>query len=537
MKSLAVSASLKAFAALLVLLFLPPLTGCGVTGNIGAAIVDKTGAHLVGIKGSVTASSNPQVAIYTVTSPYSGNLKVVFGKTTSYGLSTSTVPIVANQPTTVEVAGMVGGTTYHMQAQVQTASGSLVEDVDETFLPSTPAQASVIFTAATAPGMEPQSGVELMNIISPVSTGAIAMDLSGNPIWTYFLQGAPSGSLLYPIKLLSNGHFIFMVGSLPQGTSNGAPPSVSYSVVQEVDLAGTTIHQLTVQDLNTRMAAAGFNFSLLDFSHDLVSLPNGHLLVLGSVVKTFTNLPGYPGTTNVLGDAVVDLDKNWQPVWTWNAFDHLDINRHPYLFPDWTHGNALLYTDDGNILLSLRHQNWILKLDYANGQGRGDILWRLGEGGDFKLKGGVDPTDWFYAQHGPSFFSSNSSGVFSLGVFDNGDDRIFPSGAMCGTSGAPPCYSTVPVLQVDEGAKTATLLFHDVLPQKDYSYFGGNVELLDDGDLKYTLCTLKGMPTDAVYEITYPNNPQPVWNIQGSTVNTYIYRSNRLGSLYPGVQW
>lgn len=47
---------------------------------------------------------------------------------------------------------------------------------------------------------------------------------------------------------------------------------------------------------------------------------------------------------------------------------------------------------------------------------------------------------------------------------DNGDDRIFPAGVTCGSSGAPPClYSTVPVWQIDQSAKTATLTFHQIL--------------------------------------------------------------------------
>ena len=116
-------------------------------------------------------------------------------------------------------------------------------------------------------------------------------------------------------------------------------------------------------------------------------------------------------------------------------------------FPDWTHGNAILYSsDDGNLIVSLRHRNWLLKIDYANGSGQGDIIWHLGYQGDFALVGGTDPTDWFYAQHGPSFASTSTSGSFTLAVFDYGDDRVFPSGVTCGTSGNPPChYSTAPI--------------------------------------------------------------------------------------------
>ena len=108
------------------------------------------------------------------------------------------------------------------------------------------------------------------------------------------------------------------------------------------------------------------------------------------------------------------------------------------------------------------------------------------------MKNGVDPTDWEYAQHYPSFFSSNTTGVFSLGVMDNGDDRIFPAGVTCGATGAPPClYSTIPVFQIDENAMTATLTFHQIVPAAQYNFFGGSVDLLANANIEYDLCGQK----------------------------------------------
>jgi hypothetical protein len=237
----------------------------------------------------------------------------------------------------------------------------------------------------------------------------------------------------------------------------------------------------------------------------------------------------------VLGDVIVDLDTNLQPVWVWNEFNHLDPNRHPYLFPDWTHTNDILYSpDDGNILVSMRHQNWVVKVNYQNGTGTGAILWHLGEGGDFTLKGGTDPTDWQYAQHKPGFFSTNTTGVFSLGLMDNGDDRIFPAGVTCGATGAPPClYTTIPIFQIDENAKTASLIFHQILPANLYSNFGGNTEQLANGNVEYDLA---GVGTGSyVYEVTNQSTPQTVWTMQ--VKGSFAYRANRMPSLYPGVQW
>jgi hypothetical protein len=233
-----------------------------------------------------------------------------------------------------------------------------------------------------------------------------------------------------------------------------------------------------------------------------------------------------------------------QPVWAWNEFNHLDTNRRPYQYPDWTHTNAVIYSkDDGNLIISIRHQNWLVKIDYNNGAGAGDILWHLGYQGDLALMnadGTSDSTntDWFFAQHGPSFVSANTSGKFSLVLFDNGDDRgvaVPVTGGTCGVSGQPACFSTVPVFSIDETAKTATFIVNPTT--HDYSNFGGNAEVLQNGNVEYDECNTSLSPFDngAIYEVTQTSTPQTVW--QMSILGQDIYRGMRIPSLYPGVQW
>ena len=523
------------------ILFLFPPSGCG--GGAAHSSATTSGPPTTspsGVTGQVSTTHNPQVALYTVTSPKDGTLSVFFGKTTSYGRATASQPISAGKPVSLYVAGMLASSAYHMQATVQLADGSTISDLDHTFTTGAlPAQFNLQLNVNATSGISPQPGIEMLDVYGSTGTAAVATDLSGNPLWTYYLTDGPPNALLFPVDLLPNGHILFVVEALFQANYNGSSTAMGLSFLREVDLAGNIIRQLSVQDLNTRLAAAGFNVQLWAFHHDVLVLPNGHLVVLSNSIRQMTGLQGQSGSVPVLGDVIVDLDTNLQPVWAWNAFDHLDINRQPLLFPDWTHGNALLYSSsDGQLLISMRNQNWMLKLDYRDGQGSGDVLWRLGPGGDFALKNGIDPTDWFYAQHGPSFFSANTSGVFSLGVMDNGNGRKFPAGVVCGQANGPACqYSTVPVLQVDEGAKTATLTSHQILPPTDYSYFGGNAELMGDGDVAYTLCTLKGLPSAKVNESTGASTPQTVWEMDLNTVNAVIYRATRLPSLYSGVQW
>ncbi len=429
------------------------------------------------------------------------------------------------------VAGMLPNTTYHMQATVQFSDGGSVTDVDHTFV-SGAAPIAPNLSVTTTPGMTPQPGVEELTFLGGQTTALAVTDLQGNILWSYVL---PSDSTIHDdiegAKLLPNGDFLISVG---QGSSTTPLPGTTSSI-REIDLAGNIVREISTNDLSAKLQAAGYDLTLQQFHHDVTPLPNGHWLVLSNILRPFTDLPGYPGVTNVLGDVVIDLDENLQPVWVWNEFDHFDVNRHPMQFPDWTHTNAIVYSpSDGNIIVSMRHQNWVVKVDYSNGTGTGNILWRLGEGGDFMLQGGVDPTDWQYAQHYPSLFSPNSSGNFSLGLMDNGDDRIFPTGVVCGTAGAPPClYTTIPVFQIDEGAKTATLISHQILPTSLYSIWGGNTDLLANGNVEYDLAGV-GADSD-IFEVTNTATPQTVWHMHSSGSNAY--RGYRIPSLYPGVQW
>jgi arylsulfate sulfotransferase len=488
--------------------------------------------------GQVAQTANQQVAQYTLTLPGAASWSVNFGPTTSYGRSTSVQTLSEAGTSSLYVAGMLPNTTYHMQASITLNDGATAVDEDHTFTTGAlPPGIPATLPTTTAPGMTPQPGIELIDpILGVIPSTALATDLQGNVIWAYPFPDRAGPVLLYPVRLLPNGHFLcFIAPNYPT-----LPTPGMLNVIREFDLAGNTVQELSMTDLNTRLAANGFGLTLNAFSHDIVLLPNGHYLLIANTIKPFTDLSGYPGTTQVLGDAVIDLDSSLQPRWVWNSFDHLDINRHPMAFPDWTHANSLAYSkDDGNFLISVRHQNWVLKIDYRDGAGNGDVLWHLGEGGDFTLQGATDPTDWFYAQHDANFTSANTTGNFSLTLFDNGDDRELPAGVICGPlPGQTPCvYSTVPELQVDEVAKTATFLFHAILPANLYSSFAGNNELLPNGNFQYNLAGVGS--TAYVFEVmpgaTTSDTPQTVWQMTLPGTNTY--RALRLTSLYPGVQW
>ncbi len=512
-------------------------------------LVTLTGSSAVMTAGTVTATANPQVALYTITPPFAGNVTVNFGPTISYGKQTWSVATPSGGgPVSIEVAGMLGSTAYHLQAAVTLANGVTATDVDHTFTTgAVPLMGGPQFTGQKQPqlsvtipaGMTPQSGIEMITGVAGPAQGLYATDLNGNVIWTYPFEDQVPYSGINGAKMLPNGDILVEFcadSSAPLTNPNFASLPC---MIREINLAGNTVRQMSIAQVNTALASNGFaGLVLATMHHDLTPLPNGHILVMANTLKSVV-LTGQTTPTQVLGDVVVDLDANWNPVWVWNEFDHLYVNRHPMQFPDWTHSNAIIYSsDDGNFIVSIRHQNWLVKVNYANGSGDGSILWKLGYQGDFTLmnngQADTNPADWFYAQHGPSFVGKGNAGIFDLTMMDNGDDRVFAPGVTCGVGSAPAClYSTVPIMQVNESTKTATFSFHQIVPASMYNAFGGNAEVLPNGNVHYDLCDINF--NSAVFEVTQNSQASTVWELQSTA--TPLYRSYRLPSLYPGVQW
>ena len=96
---------------------------------LAPGLVTLTGSSAVMPAGTVTATANPQVALYTITPPYPGNVTVNFGPTTSYGKQTwSVAAATGGTPVSIEVAGMLANTAYHLQAAVTLADGVTAAD-------------------------------------------------------------------------------------------------------------------------------------------------------------------------------------------------------------------------------------------------------------------------------------------------------------------------------------------------------------------------------------------------------------------------
>jgi arylsulfate sulfotransferase len=483
--------------------------------------------------GSVVATQNPLVASYSMILPAGTSVQAQFGLDTSYSLSTSAIQTSTGGVVTLLVAGMRAGTTYHMQAVASLSNGSQLLDTDHTFTTgSIPADQLPAITVQQFGTGTPSPGVELLSLYpynpSANLLSAVATDLEGNVIWYYALE---SNLFPEPVKLLPNGHML--VNAVPAPGATGG-----VNEIREVDLAGNIINRVTLNAVNQSLQRVA-SFQASEFHHDVAVLPNGHWILLVNFPETINNVPGVPAGSTMVGDALIDWNLQLGTAgWTWSTFDHLDLTHAPYGFADWTHSNAIVYSpDDGNLILSMRNQNWIIKIDYSSGAGNGNILWTLGDGGSFTLPPGQAPIEWNYGQHYPTIVSPNSAGVISLMFFNDGNDRLMDSNNdVCGTPGVGACYSSVPIFQLDESTMTASVLWEDnLLPY--YSLCCGDALILPNGDMEVDIAddqTVTPGISD-IQEVTQTQTPELVWEMQVAA--QLAYRGMRIPSLYPGQVW
>jgi hypothetical protein len=222
--------------------------------------------------------------------------------------------------------------------------------------------------------------------------------------------------------------------------------------------------------------------------------------------------------------------------WAWDAFDHLDVNRGPVLgevtqpgsrgptsvvprLPavDWLHVNAVaLSPADGELILSIRHQDWVIKIDYRNGAGDGHVIWRLGQGGDFTVNS-TDPNPWFSHQHNAHYIDDHT-----LILFDNGNTR---------RASDPNAHSRGQVWTLDEQAMTATLVVNADLGA--YAGALGAAQRLSNGNYSFTLGTaVAEPPVPPAHTIEVTPNGTKLYDLQ---VNKGEYRSYRMRTLYEGI--
>ena len=127
-----------------------------------------------------------------------------------------------------------------------------------------------------------------------------------------------------------------------------------------------------------------------DHHHDARKLKNGNVLLLclrplpADIARRVqgglpgSEAPAPDGGGVIYADYLLEMTTSGETVWEWRSWEHLDPETHPITPQDhraeWTHGNTVAETADGNILVSFRNISTVVMIERATGK----ILWELG---------------------------------------------------------------------------------------------------------------------------------------------------------------
>jgi len=519
----------------LLALLRPPATARAVTGA------------------TISATTNPLVAQYTAPPCVAGEETIEYrpaaDPTVTWG-ATAATPCQPGHALAFLVAGMHARTPYALR-HVATDGGQVTASSPQTFttgaLPSALDFPSVTVPVSSQAGSDPSANlvIHMRAFTPPTVPNPLVADLAGHVVWYY--DASTSGlSALWPVRFLPGGAVLLF------GRTGQTPYPNNDDVVREIDLAGNTVHQTDLNAVNAQLTRRGQRL-ILGFHHDALRLPNGDTAVLGYTEacvdpqdNSLSAPPCAATARDVVGDEIVVLDPGFQNVvWTWDAFAQLDVTRkavlgetcsnaNPARFcpvanqnaEDWLHSNGLDDTPtDGNLILSIRHQDWVIKINYADGAGDGRVLCRLGPNGDFTLDPPY-PVGWFSHQHNPSYLDATT-----LALFDNGNTRCTDAGGHYIAG----CNSRGQVLQLDEVNHTATLVVNANLGV--YSQAQGSAERLPNGAYAFGAGTLGQPPSFSQSIEVAPTASDQFVAPQGyvQQLGVIEYRSYRVADLYHGT--
>jgi hypothetical protein len=176
--------------------------------------------------------------------------------------------------------------------------------------------------------------------------------------------------------------------------------------IVEFDLAGNILNSL-------EYGKKGFDRLL---HHEIIKNDTHEILSLTRNMQVF-DLREFGGIENdtIYGDGILVMDKEGNKIWEWDMYQFenpLEDENINSMKKDWSHGNSLAIDQDGHYLISFRNFHQVWKIHSQNGE----ILWKIGMGGDFTLQ----DDEFFYSQH--TAFNNRFN---ELMIFDNGGpDRM-----------------------------------------------------------------------------------------------------------------
>ena len=233
--------------------------------------------------------------------------------------------------------------------------------------------------------------------------------------------------------------------------------------------------------------------------HHIHLTPDGTFMFLLDDPRRFET---YGGET-LVGDQIVEWDpRTHTMVWNWHLFDHHqpEMDRR-----DYSHTNTIEPDlKDGALIISCRNMNQLLKISRQTGE----ILWRLGVGGDFDM----DPLDLFYHQHSPELQPNGN-----ILLYDNGTHRPESQGGE---------FTRALELRIDEQAMTAEAVWSYRYTPDLFCPIWGDADRLSNGNTLIAFGTRTEGDTTRYVEVT--SEGEIVWDVELLPSGWGTYRAERI---------
>lgn len=449
--------------------------------------------------------------------------------------------------------------TVHVMLRDKAGNDTILNDLNVTTAPL-PVGFPPIHVETSIPElMEP--GVTLFPVRASGANLAfgsvfIAVDEAGEVVWYRRFQNIGYGD----IRRISNGNFLFIRDD---------------TVITEINVLGDIVREWHT-NRNINPSAGSIFVDIPIFHHEVFEMENGNFLVLSIELRAIENYPTSDSdpeaplaTAVVAGDEVVEFSpSDGTIVNRWSMLDLLDPFRLGYdslggfwnsNFPefeqgtkDWTHGNAVIHdSSDDSIIVSLRHQDAIVKFSRQTGQ----IIWILGphdnwdlaQFGSFLLDPVGEPFLFQYHPHAPEVTQDGT-----IMIYDNGNFKASPFAPKLP---ATENFTRAVEFSIDEDTKEVTQVwefgeFDDpvryapFIGDADTQPLTGNVLITHGG----VTTDAEGIPSDSIptsktsiyiIEVTHTTPGEKVFELSivdptPETANGWTtYRSERLPSLYP----
>lgn len=379
----------------------------------------------------------------------------------------------------------------------------------------------------------------------------VAVDETGAVVW--YRQAARS---LADVRQLPNGNLI------ANHDSTGALEfDVLGNVVQEWTTTARVDAGRVPEEGPPFYGEDAFVVDTVRLHHEVAfELPSGNFVALGMEVRRVGGFPADlcgaddplpPGPRLLRGDVVLEYTPEGEIVKRLPLLDAVDpvavpgvarcetrtdpfVNdREPYV--DWTHGNsAQVFADRNLVLVSARHLNQILALRWEDDAGgpAGELLWSLGEGGDFDLVEG----EWFVQQHAPEWLDDGT-----MLVYDNGTER--PGTVPAGGTELP--YSRALIYDIElpsaPGQRgTARQIWEHRIDGPDgipeYASFLGDADMIGDDHVLITHGAIESGDNYRARVIEVDRRSGDVVldiNLPAGDVGWRTYRAEHLDTWYP----